>query len=56
MGKFAVQKSSDIIHRKPYPSIGHYGGGAVMVRINIGEDRFKWDMANLDKGAYKRLK
>ncbi|UKZ62655.1 uncharacterized protein TrAtP1_003894 [Trichoderma atroviride] len=46
---FSIQKSSDILYRKLYPCIGHSGGEAVTVRVNFGEDRFKWREANSDK-------
>ncbi|KAK1250659.1 hypothetical protein MKX08_010662 [Trichoderma sp. CBMAI-0020] len=55
-GEVVFHKSSNIIYRKLYPSIGHYGGGAVTVSVNFGKDTFKWDMANLDEGRYKRLR
>lgn len=48
MVMYAVRKSSDIIYRKLYPSIGHSGGKAVTVSVNFGEDRFKWREANTD--------
>lgn len=48
MVMYVVRKSSDIIYRKLYPSIGHCGGEAVTVRVNFGKDRFKWREANLD--------